>query len=846
MAPERPSPYRSRYLLYKKGSQQVVNWLYETASGLGPTKSLDKLKVIDLLSFARAISNANPKIELPPSIASTLSDVIYLRQQTHEWYSSLAREDGAAGDDRIGDINTSHRFFIDVLKRVKSTLEPVRVDATREQDQEQPNHPLFDISNMFSGLSLEESSDSPLGTAASPDASDNATIVENLEDERPFTIWCMFRDLHDIRLWVRRLWRQYYNGEITFPVAAYLTGMAFRVVSDIIIAAGDDSLRQYGGIVRALDLKIDHDLVRGIYGFSSAIDEGANGMEAADMFCVPGWCFLQDLLMSSRASRGLCSPRNEKVYLQGHPLGPALRGIQTQLHHLSKKSCSSGYAGPLHLDYFTINLLNVCRHHFIDTAAVVQCQMYMDIYDALGRQTDVVAEMLRTAASSLSKSIAEYLHAWECVPTYQEDMRDQVMQLLQLASVSLDDKISDAAVPDTCKPSSLFAVLPVLAGTYLYDLIRQASSFSIVCANHTIGTFGIAYLYSAMSDKPTWANMTRLLEQHKNYVLQASSLDMHSRNFEQAVAIQNSAHDRPASKGLSSSTASAQGLLYHTMHEQAIRFISEKLKATGRSDQFPGMLYEAVRLHRGKRFKSRPDSKSAVDLLSAFAEVLIDDEAKTSINYFCLAARCQTLLDSIIKDFTPRLGRMLAKSTGPSYQNIVQAILRERSSTTRSILDSLGPYFDRIIRMDEEDQTPGAFSGCIAEQDKPCNRWTWGGEDQPGYINGKKVFGPETPEDCMFRETLEKTRPIIAAGVQKWEAAQDMGLTGVLLERKLQEIESWGSQELLKVGLPATLKRIHNPGPGSCIGFQTEPIMEAFELANELGVSISEVVKWGQ
>ena len=210
MAPERPSPYRSRYLLYKKGSQQVVTWLYETASALDThSKSLDQLCVDDLPSLAQTISNA--KIELPKSIASTLSDVIYLRQQAHEWYSSLARDNAAADDDRIGDINKSHRYFIEKLKGVRATLDPTGAKAAKhDSSQQQQETPPSDISNIFASLELEEPTDAPLGDEAESDAFDQAADVfaGKLEDTRRFKIWCMLKDVQDIRAHVRLLWRR--------------------------------------------------------------------------------------------------------------------------------------------------------------------------------------------------------------------------------------------------------------------------------------------------------------------------------------------------------------------------------------------------------------------------------------------------------------------------------------------------------------------------------------------------------------------------------------------------------------------------------------------------------------
>ncbi|KAF2206347.1 hypothetical protein CERZMDRAFT_89369 [Cercospora zeae-maydis SCOH1-5] len=848
MAPDRPSPYRSRYLLYKKGSQQVATWLRETASRLGHSKPLDQLRAIDLLSFAQTISNATPKLELPANIASTLSDVIYLRQQAHEWYTSLDRDGHAADKDRIASINASHKFFIDVLKRVRTVLLSLAAKKTASDQQQQQEQKFLDsdLANIFASLDLEEPSDSPLGSVCSTDTS-NATgniFTEKPEDERPFKLWCMLEDFRDIRLYTRQLWRRYHNGELTFPVAAYVTDVAFRMITDIVSAVEYESLRQYISIVHALDLKIDQDRVLGIYEFSSAVDEGVNGLEAADRFCVSGWCILRDLSTSLQIDRGVCPPRSQLTYLDAHPLGAALREIRSQLQLLAAATDTSGLVGCMRLDYFTYNLLVLCRHEHIHTAAVVQCQMYMDIYNALGGQSAAVADTLAATAVSVQRSYREYLNAWQAAPGYAKSIQQQSGFLLELTNVAIKDEFPSADVPSACKPSLLFAVLPVLAGQYLYELHRRQTSFSTQCANHGFETLGAAYLYSAMKDKPKWTNVALLLKSHTNYVPQGSSLDKHTRNFEKALGAKMMARRRPAGKGLPVSTIGAQASLDPTYYDKAVKLSFETRSESGEMDQFAGMVFETVRLHRGKRFTSRIDDKRPVDLLSAFAQALIHEEAKTSINYFLLAVHCRSMFSSITKDFASRLQALLGdpSASNSTCQAAVHAILREASDVARgqtghaaqktsaTILDSLGPYFERIIRLEQEQKlVPRAFSGCIADQDKPCNRWSWTADNRPGYINGKKMFGPETPWDCFFREGQDKVRAIMRAAIDRWEEAQrNKGTTGLPMEERLRGIENWAQQEFLRERLPVRLERVEHSGPMDYIGFEGVPCMKTF------------------
>ncbi|CAK1365679.1 unnamed protein product [Cercospora beticola] len=854
MAPERPSPYRSRYLLYKKGSQQVVNWLHKTARGLGGhSKSLDKLCVDDLPSLALTINNA--KIELPKNIASTLSDVIYLRQKAHEWYSSLARDDFVGGDDRIGDFNKSHRYFIEKLKVVRATLDPTGAKASKHdalhQQQQQQGASAPDISNMFANLDLEEPCDgapnSATGSATKPESSNMTPDVLAGEpgDERPFKIWCMLQDVRDIRVFVRELWRRYYDGDFTFPTAAYVTDMAFRAVSDIVSANADKALRHYAAIVVLMDLKIGQS-TDGIVSFSSTIDEGANGLDAADLYCAPAFCILQEFLISCQVDHAADSPQSEARYFRRHPLAVALRGLQSQLKLLAGTHYESGYLGPLALDQFTYNILSICKYGVIRTATVVQCQMYLDVYDALGQQTTSVTSMLRPVAASVDKTFDDYAQTRS--PRFQACIEKDSKYLRELTKISREDRFPGAQLRDACKPSSLFAVLPVLAGTYLHELLRHATSHSIRCVNSSFETIGAAYLYAAMKGTPKWEAMDLLLDQHQSYAPQASSLYKLTRNFEQAVGANKMACRRPAGKGLPNSAAAARTLLDFPYFEQAVVLNTEKIQESEKPDQFPGMLYEAVRLHRGKSLTSRASSKSSVDLLSAFAEVLIEDEGKLRINYLALSARCQSLLNVITYGFRSHLQDLLANSNsaGLSHQNVVHAILREASDsasahssnaanrTSTTILEELDLYFETFIELEGRvgmSATP--FGNCIMNQNKPCDRWTWGGDDRPGYIKGKKIFGPETFLDCEIRKAEQTAEAVCRLAVQQWDFERCKGTEGTLMEQKLQEIESWGNSEFLKAGIAVKLRRLQYSSNGDYLGFQPVFCQEAFDLLNK-------------
>lgn len=213
---------------------------------------------------------------------------------------------------------------------------------------------------------------------------------------------------------------------------------------------------------------------------------------------------------------------------------------------------------------------------------------------------------------------------------------------------------------------------------------------------------------------------------------------------------------------------------------------------------------------------------------------MIDEEGITSIDYFRMSVRCKNLMDSIIKDFRSRLQDLLeTNTTGPTYQNVVHAILREasdiaraqssnaQSATSITILDLLRTHFEHAASLTEEDSATKPVSGNIADEDKPCNRWTWGGDGQPGYIKGKKVFGPETPWDWLQRVTVAETRAIAKVTLDRYDTELRKKGCKVPLGLRLDNVERWMQEELFNAGLTVAVRRIDSSETDGYYGFET-------------------------
>ncbi|KAK5170244.1 uncharacterized protein LTR77_004830 [Saxophila tyrrhenica] len=183
-----------RYKTYKSGTKKLVDYLVSTGSkctdlkaiikslncGL-PAKSSKskssgsqadrKLKTQDLLKLAQAIADADPPLDVPDTVIGVLEDVIAGHEQCANWYAAL--EDGG----KLQKQNESHRFFIEVLKRILKLLTSARAKLVstakptvnrmstqskskkKKKADNDTNGTADAISNLFSLLQVEDPTD---------------------------------------------------------------------------------------------------------------------------------------------------------------------------------------------------------------------------------------------------------------------------------------------------------------------------------------------------------------------------------------------------------------------------------------------------------------------------------------------------------------------------------------------------------------------------------------------------------------------------------------------------------------------------------------------------------------
>lgn len=183
----------------------------------------------DFTQLANFIAKKRPRIDVPPSLISTLNRLITLRAG----FAKLLAQHGQAFNS---ESEARHQHFMNALKDVRSILQPHPSVETEEQskpaseDDKTPKPPGGGLMNRFSALSVDEPSQGFLERfstecdhAARPlqlagDASVFEAGLEKPEEELMFLCSALLRDLNEIRPSNHPMWPQ---KETTWDPAAF-------------------------------------------------------------------------------------------------------------------------------------------------------------------------------------------------------------------------------------------------------------------------------------------------------------------------------------------------------------------------------------------------------------------------------------------------------------------------------------------------------------------------------------------------------------------------------------------------------------------------------------------------
>ncbi|KAK3719294.1 hypothetical protein LTR37_004513 [Vermiconidia calcicola] len=231
-----PGGIVGHYQRYKADTGRLIKFVISTAKDLSPksSKIITAGKITrtrDLLQLANLISTADPPPEISRPILSLAEDVIQTRKSCAEWYSTRS-------NSIYHEQNESHQYFIQILEDVLEALKQAntKYNASRQPSIDQPslnaNKGTDSLSNMFTNLEVEEptADELELISVTPPVSAIDAPLTSALEHdavaEKELALWCFFRDMKDLRSFVKATWKNYQAGKVSYLISSNVTNEA--------------------------------------------------------------------------------------------------------------------------------------------------------------------------------------------------------------------------------------------------------------------------------------------------------------------------------------------------------------------------------------------------------------------------------------------------------------------------------------------------------------------------------------------------------------------------------------------------------------------------------------------
>lgn len=593
----------TRYQRYKAGTRQTVQYLFDLASKCRKASDtcrelFDKLscfekqangkqtprsqkpeplmiKTRELENLARYIAAMEPPVTIDDHFWTILEDVIALREECSLWYASQAIHDKT----ELAASNRSHTFFLGTLKRIHEILSslrskdaastrptpstPATQKAKRKKTKTKTETQLSAVENLFERLNVEEPLTMPLGgspvPSSAPQLTGTSVTLEADTDSACMALWSYLSEMNDIRTYVRELWLQFRDGNISLANAGMITetalGMTTRAYKEFVEAY--PQFATWKKIVEFLRLRqcINKNLM---YCFSK--DDGARVQQAAalekpiDLLCTPADGLLGAFLMSWNRHAAVASKTGQIFHYEDLPaferprpqtaLEPVLLGMVQEIYALETfadaykaypNSSNCEQMARHNTSEFTNALLQLrteisALEGFPPMSAVVACQICIDIHEAVNCRADCGVETLLRITERARRTVDEALqddHLREALPRFisAKEISRVVSGVVEHASAVKDRvrraKLTAREVQDFSTSKCLFpgiTSLPHRAGGITYLLQQYLHGFGASVASDGLIVLIAAHLYKAAQHygllSKTWIDMDFFISQH--------------------------------------------------------------------------------------------------------------------------------------------------------------------------------------------------------------------------------------------------------------------------------------------------------------------------------------------
>lgn len=574
-----PESLKSSYAQYKDDTDRFATWLlhaaekcgYEaagltgvvdsTTNGKGKAKSKSKSKPVPPPKYKATISElrtigqvvAKSSMRVPSAILAVARRAVNLRKDAACWFVGRGE---TASDKR-------HAHFVSVLEEICESLEwrtteSSKQDSATRSDAAAPANGTADAKtaseawvNQFATLTVEEPEEAP----EPGDSSKQLVQVELVEDASEddlgqelqyithayFRVYCLFRDLNNMRSFIRQTWEEYRDNKLDVMTASVVTDTAMQLAR----AAVFDLVRDKSVLpkLRGDEMKAQMMLYH-MACFSRGNDEGSStelGLTFhVDMAEEAEWCFVRTstLLQSfapviernpvpdfEKGKFGYYFPKADRSRMS---VPERFNEDKMLLFDILPDFCliqTMGGKWPVR-DEFTHGFCQFAKTKKVTLWLSFAAQVLLDITHVL--RSEGPWNDLRMTGLRISKTLADFkkLSATHPRPAFWPNQGDREIEKIQYcidSCVKFDPQhaiwqVGDADFLSRHEEHFFLKRNPVLAGLITFHLTLRMQAVGQLLVTQWYDVQQMAFLYNLVNTTPelqlTWPDIEAFIKIH--------------------------------------------------------------------------------------------------------------------------------------------------------------------------------------------------------------------------------------------------------------------------------------------------------------------------------------------
>ncbi|KAF2107898.1 hypothetical protein BDV96DRAFT_672734 [Lophiotrema nucula] len=705
-----PSDLADTYQRYKRGTKHFVQWLAKTARSTGTVEELfidksagsDKstkrskgknrnttkkqprsyeIPLNNFVHLAKVVA-AGTGIEVPAWSLVILRDTIRARRSCLDWYLANQSET----DETKKAHNDGHQYFITILEKVMKLLEPKVKDCKEDLANDKAQ-----AANIYDNLPLEESSESGTsewlpfipGHTPKPKEKPTSYEMESTKEDVSFAIYCFMKDVTDVRLFIRRTWREYKKGEVTLQTAALCMNAGIRQIRTM-----DENFRAaFPNFKDHVDL---NDFIFGEYCDKNpasifggremdedymAYESGSQKLPAATVFCWHTTEFAMRFVIA----------KNDPVYKHD----PSLRLSKDEIIMVKCLSqlvlLVKRIGDNMMRDQVLKAVAAMRKDSVLYTWTVLAVQIFWDTRTELKNNTSLGLKTLRSCGEWISKSYGDYLALdnSDNLGTWHRVNRETMVHHKEEAeNYTMSDIVGDImeSLPKERRQMYdhgsffLFRQHPAMCGLFVEYLLVDFHITAIGLSGSQLFVTTVAHLYNAahqsgyLAKQVQWADMDWFIEMHGEAHLFIGKRPDQRQDFKTRLAIAFGTSAKEFAKDFSYNRAGPRitrgknrRLLHMSVYALALIERTDRkgkpIAVTKTGQEVAAMTEKIVqdylnaeeKENTDKR-KSKPSTLTALETLGVFKNAVRKDELVLQFDMLSLYLRCVKLLRSIGTD----------------------------------------------------------------------------------------------------------------------------------------------------------------------------------------------------